>query len=109
MSTTDTVRRQQVEQGISEVLNRSTTDLEFRKQLLSDPRAALSAHFGREIPATTDIRFIDPKGVPTVVLPDVAGSGELSEGELETVAGGLIPALIGIGAGLYVLGDLLIN
>lgn len=109
MSATDTARRQQMEQGISEVLNRSATDMEFRKQLLSDPRAALSAHFGREIPATTELRFIDPQGTPTVVLPDLATSGELSEGELETVAGGLIPALIGIGAGLYVLGDLIIN
>lgn len=94
MSATDTARRQQMEQGINEVLSRSATDMEFRKQLLSDPRAALSAHFGREIPETTNIRFIDAQGTPTVVLPDVSPSGELSEADLEAVAGGLAPLAI---------------
>lgn len=84
-------KAQQAQQRFNEVLTRSATDMEFRKQLVSDPRAALSAHFGREIPETTNIRFIDAGSTPTVVLPDVAGSSELSDAELEAVAGGLAP------------------
>ena len=100
----DTQKMQQVNERFAEVLGRSATDMEFRAQLLSDSRAALSAHFGRELPESVNIRFLDAQGTPTIVLPDLA-SAELSEGELETVAGGLVPALIGLGAAIYLLYD----
>jgi len=100
----------QVQERFGEILSRSTTDMDFRRQLVSDPRAALSAHFGREIPESVNIRFMESGGTPTVVLPEPADpNAELSEADLEAVAGGLIPALIGIGACLYVIGDLIIN
>jgi hypothetical protein len=103
-------KMQQVQQRFAEVLTRSAGDADFRRQLVTDPRAALSAHFGKEIPESVNIRFVESGGTPTIVLPDpVNASAELSDAELESVAGGVIPALITIGACLYVIGDLIIN
>ena len=71
------------------VLARSATDSEFRRLLLSDSRAALGQHFGREIPESVNIAFVENKADTTLVLPDaVDPSAELSETELEAVAGG---------------------
>ena len=101
---TDSERQQKAQERMAEVLSRSVSDVEFRQQLVTNPRAALSAHFGKEIPESFKIRFVDAQGTPTVVLPEAA-TGELSEADLEAVAGGVIPALIGAGAAIYCLGD----
>ncbi|HEX8691477.1 MAG TPA: hypothetical protein VF746_03485 [Longimicrobium sp.] len=100
-----------VEQGrerMEGVLTRSATDPEFRTQLLTEPRAALSSHFGHEVPE--GIVFIENKATATIVLPDfVDPSAELSESELEAVAGGseIITAIavgVAIGSALTVIG-----
>jgi hypothetical protein len=74
------------------LLARSATDMEFRAQLLSDPRAALAAFGGKsvsEIPESVNIKFIENTVDATIVLPDfVDTEAELSDRELETVAGG---------------------
>jgi hypothetical protein len=99
------------QKGIAEVVARSATDAEVRKLLLSDARAALAQHFGREIPESVNVVFVE--GVPgatTVVLPDpVDASAELSDSELEVVAGGALPILAyyAIGFALAALGDAL--
>lgn len=80
------------------VLTRSATDREFRRLLLSDSRSALSRHFGREVPDTFNIAFVENHAAATLVLPDpVDSSVELSEAELEAVAGGwlqLVPMVV---------------
>lgn len=75
---------------LAEVVKRSTTDPEYRALLLSDPDAAIAKVNPLPIPANFKIRFVDNAGANlTVVLPDpVAASGELSDAELEQVAGG---------------------
>jgi hypothetical protein len=106
----NTEKLQKVQERLGEVLSRSAVDMEFRKQLVADPRAALSAHFGKEIPETVNIRFLDTQGTPTVVLPEL-GTAELSEADLENVAGGIAPLAalgwIALGAGAAALGDYL--
>ena len=82
------------------VLSRSKTDAEFRSQLLEDPRAALEEVTGQSLPTGMDIRFIENAGSATIVLPDVEG-GEIGDQELEMVAGGIPPLVIGI-AGAFV-------
>ena len=74
---------------MQELLTRSATDPEFRQKLLTDPRAAFSEFTGREIPEPFNVRFIENKAGATVVLPDpIDPEAEMSEQDLEAVAGG---------------------
>lgn len=72
---------------IKDILSRSSTDAEFRAQLLDSPQDVLgeySSHF-----KNVDIRFIENEADLTVVLPNpVDTETVLSEEELEAVAGG---------------------
>jgi hypothetical protein len=87
----------QAQEQYQAMLTRSATDMEFRKKLLADPRAAVAEFTGKPAPADFNVVFIENKAGATVVLPDpVDPSAELSETELEAVAGGAGPALIAI-------------
>lgn len=90
-----------VEEGqkqLQSILLRSATDPEFRSKLLSEPRAAIAESTGQQVPASMDIQFVENAGTATFVLPDpIDPSAELSDDELEAVAGGLA-ALLAIGA-----------
>jgi hypothetical protein len=80
---------------IEGVLARSATDPEFRAELLSSPRTAMSKHLGKELPATYNVVFVENTADATIVLPDsINTSAELSEAELEAVSGGSGPACI---------------
>jgi hypothetical protein len=82
----------EVQAKLQEVLARSATDAEFRRKLLTAPRAALSEFSGREVPESLNIAFIENTVDATIVLPDaVDPEAELSEQELEAVAGGTDP------------------
>lgn len=73
------------------VLARAKTDREFRRALLSDPRAAVADAFSVRIPDDVRIKFIerDPDLDALVVLPDLEDpSVALSDDELEQVSGG---------------------
>lgn len=77
------------------VVARATTDRSFRDQLLTDPRRAIQDGFGVQIPPTVRIRCIerDADVDALIVLPDftaarAAAGDELSDDELDTVAGG---------------------
>ncbi|HET7584243.1 MAG TPA: class IIb bacteriocin, lactobin A/cerein 7B family [Gemmatimonadaceae bacterium] len=79
-------------QKLDLLLQRSSTDPEFRQLLLTSPHQALEAFSGKSIPQDHRVVFIENKGGPTVVLPPFIESGlELSEQELEAVAGGSEP------------------
>jgi len=84
------------EEVLHAVLERSATDASFRKELLANPRQAIGTHFGKDasaIPESFSVKFIENTASATVVLPDfVDEASELSEEELETVAGGTTPA-----------------
>jgi hypothetical protein len=78
--------------ALQSILDRAGTDPDFRNRLLNDPRDAIFETFGVMIPANFRIKFIerDPGVDALVVLPDVVNpSGELSDDQLETVAGGV--------------------
>jgi len=86
----------QGEDVLHAVLERSATDPSFRQDLLTNPRQAIATHFGKgteSIPENFNVKFIENKATATVVLPDFLDeTSELSEEELETVAGGTTPA-----------------
>jgi len=92
----------QARERMQGVLTRSATDVEFRTALMADPRAALSKHFDQEIPESYNVVFIENTADATVVLPDfIDPSAELSEAELEAVAGGSEPLSL-IAAGVII-------
>jgi hypothetical protein len=79
------------EQVLQQITARAAVDGEFRGQLINDPHTAVRQAVGIELPATFRIKFVEkePNVDAMVVLPDfVSEAGELSEEELEAVAGG---------------------
>lgn len=88
------------------VMQRSATDRAFRDQLIASPKEAIAeqyrTQFGKEIDSAAlalDIRFVEPQGDYTYVLPNRVGQDqELSESELASVAGGVSPTLALVGS-----------
>lgn len=81
---------QNLQNIITEVSRRSAIDLEYRSLALSDPAAAIAKVSPGPLPADITFRFVDNSGsVKTIALPDPVSSEDLSEVELEEVAGGL--------------------
>jgi hypothetical protein len=60
-------------EGMQAVLARSAVDLDFRRELLADPRQALARHFGWRLPAGFDVAFVENRAGATIVLPDFVG------------------------------------
>jgi hypothetical protein len=79
------------QQALQQILARSATDDAFRRGLLSDPQRAIRQTLGIAIPPSFRLKFIerDPGVDALIVLPDrQSADGELSEEDLESIAGG---------------------
>lgn len=70
----------------AQILSKADEDSDFRARLIADPKAAISSEIGTDIPEGLDV-VVHEDGATTfhLVLPP---SPELSEAELENVAGG---------------------
>lgn len=82
---------QSQESLLQEVMARASTDLPFRKRLLTHPDDAIYEAFGVRLPDGVKIKFIEkPAGFDQLfVLPDVHLPGqELPDEDLDAVAGG---------------------
>lgn len=75
------------------ILSRAASDPAFRRRLLEEPRGALRSAFGIELPPGFRLKVIekDPDTDVLLVLPDPHPGEELSEEELDAVAGGTDP------------------
>ena len=74
---------------LREVVDRASTDREFRARLLSDPASAIRHAFGVILPHNYRIRFIErPRELDALIVLPQMGHGELDEDDLEQVAGG---------------------
>lgn len=75
---------------LAEVIKRGRTDPEFRALALRDPAAAIATINPQPLPPGFNVQVVEARGASvTVVLPDMIQSdGELSDVELEQVAGG---------------------
>ena len=92
------ITQQEAEQAIQQIIKRAQTDAEYRQLCLSDPNAAATKATGKEMPAGYTLKFVENQGADlTVVLPDVIEeSAELSDTELDQVAGGKCAATCGV-------------
>lgn len=78
-----------VDEAIKSVAERATTDEKFRKKVLKNPKDAIKEVTGKDVPANYRLKIIEsaPDFDNIFVLPPFR-SDELSEAELEQVAGG---------------------
>jgi len=80
----------QLQHLVDEVSRRSKTDPDFRALALRDSSAAIAKIGSERLPENVKIKFVDNSGpVVTIPLPDPVPSEQLSEMELENVAGGV--------------------
>jgi hypothetical protein len=80
----------EAQKTLAAVTKLARTDPEYRKLALRDPNAAIARVNPTPLPPGFKVRFVDNAGANlTLVLPDpVSKEGELSDAELEQVAGG---------------------
>jgi len=82
--------KETMQQVVEKVANRSKTDLAFRKELVDHPHRAIQEATGAIVPDSVGLKFVDKTTSQlTIILPDPEiGQDELSEKQLEAVAGG---------------------
>jgi hypothetical protein len=76
------------------LIDRSLQDEEFRQRLLDDPKGTVEQELGRGLPEGVQVRVVQ-ESADTIylVLPSasaVGQGGELSDQDLEAVAGGVV-------------------
>jgi len=81
---------QEADRAFVEVRRRAMTDKAFRQLALANPNAAIEKVSGKAVPPGIKIKIIesDPAAHMTFLLPQMV-SDELSETDLEKVAGGV--------------------
>jgi len=80
-----------------QLLIKAWEDPAFKQRLVADPRGVLQEH-GLPLPAGKAVRVVeDTAGTVHLVLPPKPADGELSDEQLEQVAGGIAPILVGVG------------
>ena len=74
------------------LIQRSFEDLSFRQRLLADPKAAIEQELGTKLPESIEVTVVEESAETIyLVLPSaspVGQGGELSDQELDAVAGG---------------------
>jgi len=77
------------------IIQRSLEDEDFRRRLLEDPRAAVEEELGTRLPEGVQVQAVEETADTIyLVLPSaspVEGGEELSDQDLEAVAGGAEP------------------
>jgi Nitrile hydratase, alpha chain len=77
------------------IIQRRLEDGAFRQQLLADPRATVEQELGTRLPEGVEVRAVEETAQTAyLVLPSASHAGEdgeLSDRELEAVAGGWDP------------------
>ncbi len=80
------------------VVGKALKDDSYRQDLLANPRAAVEQELGVQLPADLNIRVVEmetPNTLYIVLPPQQQASGELSDADLESVAGGAFIPVIG--------------
>lgn len=82
--------QQDIQKAFEVISKKAMTDKAFRQLCLDNPAEAIKEATGMEVPENFKVRFVENEGVDaTFVLPNLTGGdNELSETELDQVAGG---------------------
>jgi len=97
------MNNQEVNAAIREVLKRAVADPNFRQLAARDGKAAIAKVTSKPLPQGLTIQFVDNHGktAKTVVIPDpVSHPEQLTEEELEAVAGGCGASNCGVSGAL---------
>jgi Nitrile hydratase, alpha chain len=85
--------RKQIEASL---IAKAQAEPAFRKALLNNPKAAIEKEFGVALPAGSELKVVEETASTNyLVLPAIA-VGDLSDADLENVAGGWYGAFYGM-------------
>ena len=71
------------------LIQKSLEDESFRGRLLADPKVTIEREFGSKLPEDLEVRVVEEtRDTVYLVLPPSKAPGELSEVDLDAVAGG---------------------
>jgi hypothetical protein len=93
----------EVNSAIREVIKKAVVDHDFRQLAVRDSKAAIAKVSGKKLPEGMSIHFVDnyQKSTKTIALPDpIANASELTDEELEQVAGGCGASSCGVSSRL---------
>lgn len=96
MKNTDLENRKDLEAGL---IQKALEDEAFRQQLLQNPKAAIEAFTGKKLPSDVEVTVLEEKpNLFYLVLPenpDELPDQQLSDEELDLVAGGSMFTVMG--------------
>ncbi len=80
--------QEKIQETISQLQEKATSDASFRASLISNPNESIEKISGIQVPAGFKINVVDANEADlTIALPKMK-SDELSDSDLESVAGG---------------------
>jgi len=82
--------QEKVESTLKSIVEKAQEDAAFREKLKSSPKEALEAEAGEMIPEFIRIAIVDQNETDIVITLPKVQSDELSDADLEQVAGGKI-------------------
>lgn len=80
---------EEIMKAVEKVCASASEDATFHAKAIADPNAAIKDVTGKDVPAGKKIRFVALEGADLAfVIPDPVKDAELSDEDLESVAGG---------------------
>ena len=103
---TDIATEGEAEDPIAQLIARASQDAALKQELLNSPKTVIQRELGISLPEGSEVKVVEETDNNAyIVLPlipvDFLDNEELSEEQLEAVAGGGTPAVIGVPVAIY--------